>query len=227
MAYLSKTSDLHRRSPRIFLACLATAILVTGFLLTIPLPERRAVKRPPTIPPVVIQLQDIPETRQTRPAPAPLKPFIPSALPIAADNLPPDTFTVPDTRLDLEATPEALPMLPVPSPGGTAPPTAAAEEKEVFEFYSVEEKPKRLSTVVPEYPEIAKRTGIEGTVLLKLLVNREGRVDSVKVQKGPEVFQKAAITAARKTVFSPARQNDRPVACWVVIPFRFVLDRER
>jgi len=227
MLYKTIISDLHKASPRIFLVCLAGAVIITMLLIICPFPTRKSAERPPVTPPVIIQLQIIPETRQTVRTPAPPKPFIPSALPIAADDLLPDTLTVPDTRLDLDAAPEAPPALPVTVPVGAAPPPAAAEEKEVFEFYSVEEKPKRLNTVVPEYPEMARRAGIEGTVMLKLLVNRKGHVDSVEVQKGPEIFRKAAVAAARKTVFSPARQNDRTVACWVVIPFRFVLDRER
>ena len=225
MAYNSNIPDLHERSPRIFLACLAAATLVTAIFLILPFPESRPSGRPPVAPPVVIHLQNIPETRQVVRTPAPPKPFIPSALPVAADDIPPDTLTVPDTRLDQDAAPVAPPAILIPETGVNTPPTAAREEREVFELYSVEEKPKRLNTVVPDYPDMAKRAGIGGTVFLKLLVNREGHVDSVEVQKGPEVFQKAAIEAARKTLFSPARQNDRPVACWVVIPFRFVLKR--
>ena len=65
------------------------------------------------------------------------------------------------------------------------------------------------------------RAGIGGTVTLKVLVNTEGTVDSVAVMDGPEMLVDAAMDAARVTTFTPARHLDRPVACWVLLPYRF------
>ena len=219
------SADLHARSPRIFLICLACSCAVTAAFLLSPLPagRRQEITREP--PPVIITLQNIPETFQTVARPASPKPFIPSAAPVPTDAPAPEATTVPDTKLDRNAAPEAPPALIVPERSGP-PPSAAAVEKEVYEFFSVEEPPKPLVTVSPEYPEMAKRAGIQGIVYLKVLVNRAGRVDSVEVQKGPEIFLKPAVAAAKQTTFKSARQNDRPVACWVVIPFRFVLKKE-
>ena len=222
---IGSNADLHGKSTRIFLVCLGIAFLFTSVILLYPLASKLKAEKPPAVPPVIITLQNIPETRQVVRTPAPPKPFIPSALPIASDDLPPDTLSIADTRLDLDAVPEAPPAVLVPESAG-APPSAAAEEKEVYEFFSVEEQPKRLNAVTPEYPETAKRAGIEGTVMLKVLVNKTGKVDSVEVQKGPAVFHKSAAAAARATTFKPARQNDRAVACWVVMPFRFSITKQ-
>ena len=95
--------------------------------------------------------------------------------------------------------------------------------EEVFEFSTIEEKPTKINSVTPEYPLIAKRGGIEGTVYVKVLVNKKGLVDSVEVTKGPKVFHKSAIEAARATRFIPAKLNKKPVSCWVIMPYRFVL----
>lgn len=218
-------SDLHRLSPRVFFASMAVAVLFTTVLLTRPFAPADPDKRHISVPPVIIQLQDIPETRQVIRTPAPAKPFIPSAVPIPTNDILPDTVTIQQTELDLESVPAAPPAILVPDMGNTGIPSAAAEENEIFEFYNVEEQPKRLNAIVPEYPEMAKRAGIQGAVYLKVLVNAKGAVDSVIVQKGPSVFHNSASDAARRTRFTPARQNDRAVPCWVLMPFRFVLNR--
>ncbi len=211
------SADLHKKSPQIFLLCLIVSIFFTSILITISIPQKNFLEDKIDIPPVIIHLENIPETRQRAMVPAPTKPFIPSGAPIESDNLLPDEITIEDTKLDFDATPEAPPALLVPGIG------AEKEENEVFEFFTVEEIPKRLDNVVPEYPEIARRAGIEGTVTLKVLVNVTGVVDSVEVIEGLDVFIKSATDAARATKFTPAKHNDRNVACWVIMPFRFLL----
>lgn len=212
-------ADLHRRSSRIFLVCLAIAVATTVILLTLPLPAPEPIARRVEPPPVIIHLENIPETRQVPAIPAPATPLRSFGAPIAIDDLLPDEVTIEDTDLDLTAVPEQPAITLVPSPG------AVAEEQEIFEYYDVEEIPEPLNRVVPEYPPIAERAGIEGAVVLNVLVTVEGMVDSVEVVEGPEVFRASAIAAARRTTFSPARFNDRAVACWVIIPYRFEFQR--
>jgi periplasmic protein TonB len=219
--------DPHRASSFIFASCLALSALVTASFLTFPIRERIVAGGIPETPPVIIQLRTIPEPRREARIAAPAKPSAPRALPIPAKNVPPDTLTIPNTGLEKNYTPAAP---PAPA-GGTAeasPATAQpAEDRNVYQAADVEEKPKRLTTVTPDYPEMARRAGIEGVVMLKLLVNREGQVDSVDTVKGPDIFRKSSIDAAKRTRFSPARQNNRPVACWVLVPFRFVINPGR
>ncbi len=106
------------------------------------------------------------------------------------------------------------------------PPQTKTEE--IYEFWKVEIKPKLLTEylVEPEYPEFAKKAEIEGQVLLKFLVNEEGRVTDIKVVKSlNELLDAAAIKAVSKWRYSPARQRDKPVKVWVVQPVRFQLDK--
>lgn len=213
-------ADLHRKSPRIFAVSLLIAAGFTAFLLTRGFPVLSKSARTVTAPPVIIHLQNIPQTRQVIRTPAPPKPFIPEARPVATDAPLPENATIADTKLEIETVPEAPPAILIPAPH------AGVTEEEVFEFFTVEEPPKRKTAIPPEYPEMARRAGIEGTVYLKVLVNARGTVDSVEVQSGPAIFHKPAEAAARATAFTPALQNDRPVACWVMMPFRFVISRE-
>jgi protein TonB len=91
------------------------------------------------------------------------------------------------------------------------------------EFVYVEELPEAVTRVPPEYPDIARQSGIEGTVQLQALVGKDGRVKDVKVVKGIPVLDEAAVSAVRQWVFKPALTNNKPVAVWVAVPVRFSL----
>lgn len=94
---------------------------------------------------------------------------------------------------------------------------------EATEFVPVEEQPIPVEMPKPVYPEIARRAGVEGKVLVHILVDRMGRVRDVKIIRGPEVFHEAAKDAAWKGIWRPAIQNHGPVAVWVALPLRFTL----
>ena len=214
-----KAADLHRKSPRIFWASLIVSIAATGIMIQLRLPHKPHEETVPDIPPVIIHLENIPETRQRTRIPAPAKPFIYGALPIPVeDELLPDEITIEKTVLDMDAVPGAPPAVLIPDIG------AHTEEEEVYEYFAVDEPPKRLKAIAPIYPPMAERAGIEGSVTMKILVNSKGHVDSVVVVDGPKVFHSASVKAAKKSTFSPERHNDKPVACWLIMPFRFKLD---
>jgi protein TonB len=75
-----------------------------------------------------------------------------------------------------------------------------------------------------EYPELAKKAGLEGKVVLRVLVRRNGSVKRYLVEKtDSEIFNKSAGDAVMKTQFLPALQNGKPVACWLSVPISFKL----
>ena len=101
--------------------------------------------------------------------------------------------------------------------------TAAIEEpeEEILEYFMVEEKPVAIKGVAPVYPPVALKAGIEGTIHLKVLVGKDGMVEQAVVIKGKDIFKKAALQAVYQYRFKPARQNDRPVKVYLVMPIRF------
>jgi TonB family protein len=102
------------------------------------------------------------------------------------------------------------------------PPDEADPEPGIFVPVSVDPVP--VIRAMPEYPEIARRANMEGTVWVKMLLDKEGRVKKAQVDKSNgDVFNDAALAAAMKWVFRPAMMNDGPVKVWVTIPFRFRL----
>jgi len=96
----------------------------------------------------------------------------------------------------------------------------------VYEFWAVEVKPKLESYVEPNYPELARKAEIEGTVFLEVVVDTIGRVVDVKVVKSLHALcDQSAVDAARKWRFSPAKQRDKPVPVRVQVPVRFTLEK--
>jgi protein TonB len=89
------------------------------------------------------------------------------------------------------------------------------------DFVAVEIEPVAIVQVKPAYPDIARRAEVEGTVYVKVLVDKEGKVKKAVPVDGPEIFFEEAIKASMQWVFKPAIQHDQPVSVWVVIPFRF------
>jgi len=81
--------------------------------------------------------------------------------------------------------------------------------------------------VRPTYPATARGLGIEGTTLLRVLVQDDGRIGEVRVQEsaGHGDLDRAAADAVRQWRFDPARKGGRAVAVWVLVPVEFRLTR--
>ena len=96
------------------------------------------------------------------------------------------------------------------------------------DFVPVEKQPTPVKNPAPLYPEIARRAGVEGTVWVKIWVDKEGKAKKAQILKSDaELFNQAAIDAAMQWVFTPAVMNNGPVAVWVSIPFKFKLNQGR
>ena len=94
------------------------------------------------------------------------------------------------------------------------------------QFVPVEVQPVQVAEVQPAYPDIARRAGIEGSVWVKALVNKEGKVLDVIIAKSSGAnagFEEAAIAAAKQTVWKPAIANGQPIAVWVTYKVEFKL----
>lgn len=94
------------------------------------------------------------------------------------------------------------------------------------QFVPFEEAPVQVVTVTPEYPALAQRAGVEGTVWIKALVDKEGQVRDVLIVKDSGAnagFEESAIDAAKKTVWKPAIANGQPIAVWITYKIDFKL----
>lgn len=101
------------------------------------------------------------------------------------------------------------------------------KEPDIDEFMAVEKEPfvdlNDLQRKI-NYPEMARRAGIEGQVVVRVLVGKDGRPQKTVVQSSDsQMLDQAAKEAVMKSVFTPAIQNGQAVTCWVSIPIKFKL----
>lgn len=89
----------------------------------------------------------------------------------------------------------------------------------------VDKMPVLTSFVEALYPAALQKKGIEGTVLMNLVVNDSGRVDSVAIVKGLfPALDTPAMKAARQFVFTPAIADSQRVAVLLQYEYRFSLN---
>jgi len=95
----------------------------------------------------------------------------------------------------------------------------------VVPFWKVEVKPQPINIPVPTYPDMARTAGIEGQAVVEALVDVDGSVADARILKpsGNASLDQAAVDAAMRARFTPAKQRDKAVRVWVSIPFRFML----
>jgi len=184
-------------------ATLASFLIWLGVFLFSPVVEIT----PYRLPEETVEVIDIPEALDIPPPPKELpRPQVPiEAAPDAeveeeveiADTLPSDFDYVP------------------PPPGGGGGGTG---------FVAFDTKPEIVTYAPPVYSEFAREAGLEGLIIVNVLVGTDGRVkQAVLQQPGHSVLNQAALTAAKKCVFTPGKQRNIPVEVWVSLPYNFKL----
>ncbi|MBI5325631.1 MAG: TonB family protein [Ignavibacteriae bacterium] len=96
-----------------------------------------------------------------------------------------------------------------------------------FNFVSVEKEPMvdmgALAKAI-KYPEEARKTGKEGTVILRVLFKKTGVVGNIIVEKTDnKIFNEAAINAVKTVKFTPAMNKGKNIDMWVTLPINFKL----
>ena len=85
--------------------------------------------------------------------------------------------------------------------------------------------PTGIRKVIPSYPRSARLAGVEGVSFLKVEVLTDGSVGRILIEKssGNLDLDRAAKAAVSQWQFAPARQGEKRVKAWVMIPVRFRL----
>ncbi|HXM48943.1 MAG TPA: energy transducer TonB [Pyrinomonadaceae bacterium] len=94
----------------------------------------------------------------------------------------------------------------------------------VYSPPEVNERARVLSKPEPQYTEEARRTGITGTVILRVVFSRTGEVTNIRAMQplGGGLTEKA-IAAARQIRFVPAKKNGQPVSMYMQLEYNFNL----
>ena len=90
-------------------------------------------------------------------------------------------------------------------------------------FIYVERLPEAVDRVAPEYPEVARRAGQSGTVVVQALIGVGGEVKETMITQSVRGLDEAAVRAVEQWDFQPAMSGSRPIQVWVAIPVRFSL----
>lgn len=228
-------------------AVLAALSLAIGFLASRPVveaPRKKEVDvsfRPPPPPPV--KVEPPPPLPRVKPPPPP-KPVVVEAPPAPAPAPAPAPMVAPK-EIPKVAAPEsdtavAAVELAVGGTGdGTGAAVGASAPDEDESPAPVVAKPGGTGPVTlpedadppepsddnaqPEYPESARTTGEEAKVVLKIVVEQDGRVGRIQVLKGAEPFVAAAIAAVQTWTYEPARLEGEPLAVFKIVNITFAL----
>lgn len=93
---------------------------------------------------------------------------------------------------------------------------------DAFSLSDLEKRPEVVSSVAPVYPADMRKARIEGAVTLIFVLNAQGQVEGLSVQRSsrPE-FERPAMDAVRKWKFTPGMKDGEPVRTYMKLPIRF------
>ena len=85
-------------------------------------------------------------------------------------------------------------------------------------------QPEEVERVIPRYPPMARRAGIQGPVVVRGIVRRDGTIDNVEVIKDlPYGLGDAAADAVRRWRFHPATYRGEPIDVYYTVTVNFRL----
>jgi protein TonB len=106
--------------------------------------------------------------------------------------------------------------------GVPAPPVPAPEHRS---RQSVIMTGNLIHRVEPQYPSIAIRAGIQGTVFIRALIGRDGTIENAHVVGGSPLLARAALDAVMQWKYRPYYLNGEPIEVETQITVNFVLSR--
>jgi TonB family protein len=100
---------------------------------------------------------------------------------------------------------------------------AQTADDQIYEFIAVQDKPVIRNDVQPDYPQSAIDAGVEGTVVVTVVIDQNGNVSDAEIFSSVAQLDNAALSAARRKTFSPGAIDGSPVITRMNIPIVFSL----
>ena len=211
------------------------AVVVGGFVI--------AQLRPPPPPPEeTLSVSFITEAiASAAPASAPPQPSPPPPEPqmLATTKPTPSPMTAPPIEPEpRRETPKAAQPAPAAPSAATASPSAGPSStaaRAVGDPGATTTTPPNFSAAYlnnprPVYPPAAKFRGHQGTVELRVQVGADGGASQVLINRSSghkELDEAAQDVVKKRWRFVPAKQGDRAIAGWVIVPLEFELKKSR
>ena len=186
---------------------------------------------PPDAPPVLVEFMQSQPTPKTieQPVAKPI-PVPPRPQPVAAPVPSPQPQPSPSKVSAPTEVAQAAPVAPVSAP--TAPTTPAPPSPAPAPVVTA---PSRTDVSIPAsysasnqkpiYPNMSKRLGEQGTVVLRVLVKADGNAGEVEVKSSSSYprLDQAAIDAVKTWRFNPAKIDGKAIDEWYQVPIPFKL----
>ena len=83
----------------------------------------------------------------------------------------------------------------------------------------------KISGPTPKYPEEAKKAKIEGKVVLRAIISKDGTVENLQVVSGPKELQESSLDAVRQWMYKPFLLNGDPVEVKTTINVTYSLQK--
>jgi periplasmic protein TonB len=77
--------------------------------------------------------------------------------------------------------------------------------------------------VQPDYPPLARQVRVQGKVVLRAMISREGAIENLQVLSGHPMLVQAAVEAVRQWRYRPYLLNGEPVEVETQVTVNFVL----
>ena len=201
-------------------------VLAAGLLLAYEPARTMLIKAAPIMvellaPPAPVQK---PEPKVEKPAELPKPKPIAKAPPKPVAPQP--ILSAPETAPSPVSAPPQPPAPFVAAAADAAPASAPAGGKAGLPVTEPIFNADYLENPAPAYPAISRRSGEQGKVMLRVLVNPAGRADDVQIRasSGSPRLDEAARATVQRWKFVPAKRGDEAVAAWVLIPINFRLE---
>ena len=110
-----------------------------------------------------------------------------------------------------ESVPANLPPPPQQAPTSEAPVPVGGDVK----------PPKLISAPPVVYPEMARQAGIGGDVVVRIVIDKSGKVTEAKAISGPMLLRDAAVNALRDRKYVPSTLDGRPISLEMLVTIQF------
>jgi TonB family protein len=97
--------------------------------------------------------------------------------------------------------------------------TCAGGTESDFAYY--EEPPVPIDAPPVRYPDEARSKKPEGKVTLHVYIDRTGTPCKIKVLRGIDLLNQAAVDGVSKWRYEPAKANHKPLGVWIEVPVEF------
>ena len=102
--------------------------------------------------------------------------------------------------------------------------SATPDGNRVYTGKEVDKKARVLRKPEPKYTKDARKHGIEGTVILRVVFASTGRVTNIHVISGlPDGLTDRSIEVAQRIKFEPAIKDGHPVSMWFELQYNYHL----